>query len=362
MKQLFVFFIITFYSTFTIAQTTFAGIEIGSKGVKFTVLTFNKGQNGRVWFFSEMEKTKNTDVISGSASAIAETAAAVKNFSDTAQRKFNIPTHRIIIVISSGAMQELNKKEKTKDLATAIRNELATPNQTIYFVTPEQEGKFTAISLIPRKELDRAVVIDIGSGNTKGGYFADNSYKNFEAITFPLGTKTLTKEIKALNPENFNDFVDKTEKHIKNKVKKDFMEEIERKPAVLNRNMVYLSGGIVWAVNSVMHPENAKEEYSTLTLKDVEAFKKKLVKDYDKMFEIDTKKMTADVSAEAHKNITNVKNTFDKESLLAGSLLLQTTMKALEQQSDKKEYQFYKYSSWSWLTSVVLLEFFDQIK
>lgn len=342
--------------------TSFAGIDVGSKGVKLAVLTFNRGYDGKIWFHPEMEKTKNTDVISGTISAINETAMAVKSFADSAQQKFNIPMSRLLIVISSGAMQELKKKDKVGELAIAIRTAFGNNEMKIYFITPEYEGILTAVSLIPKKEIDKAVVIDIGSGNTKGGYFADNSYKNFEAITFSFGTKSLAKEIKALNPTNFADFGNKAESYFKDKVIATLNEEFERKPAILNRNTLYLSGGIAWAINSIMHPENVKEEYSHLKLADVEAFKQKVLNEYDKLFEVNLTALSPDVSAEAEKNITNVRNTFDRESLLAGTMLLHNIMKSIEQQSGAKDYQFYKYSAWAWINSLVLLEYADQVK
>ena len=361
---------LVFLSIFTIlfalngaAQTLFGGVEIGSKGVKVGVLSFQRSYSGKIWFHPEFDRTKNTDVISGTTSAINETAFAVKNFSDSIKQQFKLSKENILIVISSGAMQELRKKDKVGDLAIAIRTALGDMSQKIYFVTPEEEGFLTAAALIPRKELETAAVIDIGSGNTKGGYFSTKDYKGFEAFTFPYGTKTITKAVKATNPEGFTGYSTNLSQYFQKTIQPELQEEVDRKPALSNRNTVYLSGGIVWAIHTTMHPERINDEYSSLTAADVSLFKQKVNGDYNKLFDINTNVITdKEIAAEAQKNITNVKNTFDRESLLAGSTLLEQVIKDIEQQTGRKNYQFYKYSSWSWLSSFILIEYFDKIK
>lgn len=344
------------------AQTVFAGVEIGSKGVKFAVLSFGKGYDGRIWFRNEFEKTHNTDIIAATPSAIQETAEAVKNFCDTAKLYFNIPLQDVILVVSSGAMQELEKKNKVPELTQSIKNALNSPTKPVYFVTPKQEGLFTAISMVPRSEIEESVVIDIGSGNTKGGYFGDNSYKNFEGIALPYGTKTITKTVKNLRPADLNDFQTKTKSYITEKLP-EILEEMDRKPALSNRKTVYLSGGIVWAVNSTMHPERISETYSKILLQDVQRFNEQLILNYEALFApSNANHWSEETKKDALKNLNAVKNTFDRESLIAGGQFLEQLLMELNRQNPNRNYKFYKHASWSWITSIVLLEFYDRIK
>src|SRR3954452_4807694 len=55
-------------------------------------------------------------------------------------------------------------------------------------------------------------------------------------------------------------------------------EELERRPGLTNRNSVFLSGGIVWALVTVVKPETIKNPLVRLTVADIEKFHQRLVK------------------------------------------------------------------------------------
>jgi hypothetical protein len=76
-------------------------------------------------------------------------------------------------VISSGALKE----EKTKVIAENIRKAGYVVNE----VTPEQEGKYAFRAAMNPAYINRAFVVDIGSGNTKISWFEGSTVRTIEA-------------------------------------------------------------------------------------------------------------------------------------------------------------------------------------
>ena len=85
-------------------------------------------------------------------------------------------------------MQELDKYKKVEYFANVIRPVSLDPSIKITYITPEQEAQLSLLGIVPQKRRFTATQIDVGSGNTKGGYFDAN--KKFVPVTFPLGTKS----------------------------------------------------------------------------------------------------------------------------------------------------------------------------
>ena len=79
----------------------YAGIEVGSKGVKLSVIELKKnGQLGNS-FFAVKDTSVNTDFISFTQQTFDATLNGLTGLFQTANTTFNIPSKRIFTVISS---------------------------------------------------------------------------------------------------------------------------------------------------------------------------------------------------------------------------------------------------------------------
>lgn len=80
-------------------------------------------------------------------------------------------------MISSGLKQELDKYGKVDYFANVVRPVDMDPLVKITYINPVQESELSLLGIVPQKRRFTASQLDIGSGNTKGGYF--NNGKEF---------------------------------------------------------------------------------------------------------------------------------------------------------------------------------------
>src|SRR5262249_5255806 len=107
------------------------------------------------------------------------------------------------------------------------------------------------LGTIPQKYLDTAVLIDIGSGNTKGGY--RESGGRVATWDIPYGTKTFHA---AAGKQTGNTFADKVPAARTALVTPALKEKAELRPGMVNRERVYLSGGAVWVSTNLSRPRD----------------------------------------------------------------------------------------------------------
>ena len=95
-----------------------------------------------------------------------------------------------------------------------------------------------------------AVLLDIGSGNTKGG--AEQPGGGLMTFGIPLGTVTFSDMVKKVaGPDGFAGVAAVLRKHV---VTPQLLESLEGKQELLRRKRVYLAGGTIWAVVTFTRP------------------------------------------------------------------------------------------------------------
>ncbi len=170
------------------------GIEIGSKGVKATVVEIGEGQNG-AQVKTIMTEVSNTTVVAGAvgngafaADAIRDTAAEAGKFAKKMQGEFGVSPKNIRVIGSSGLPQASNRSELVK----AVQE--ATDLAPMEFLTPCREVELTIRGLIPDVERGQGVLVDVGSGNTKGGFIGMDGQPT--CFSVPLGSVTYANRVK----------------------------------------------------------------------------------------------------------------------------------------------------------------------
>src|SRR5690242_14411751 len=96
------------------SSTVYAGIEVGSKGVKMSLLEVGKDAKATGAFSILKDTTVNTDFISFTPSTFQATVEGFSNLFRVALTKYNIPSSKIFTVVSSGVKMQAEKEEKTK--------------------------------------------------------------------------------------------------------------------------------------------------------------------------------------------------------------------------------------------------------
>ncbi len=335
------------------------GIEIGSRGVKGTAINFTRKGNGYEVKILYTESI-NTSIMKlkdnrFTPEGLKEAADAVAKIFAKLQTEYQVPVEQIYIVGSSGL-----RADNKPDLVNAINQAISRP---MSFLTVDLEVQLSIAGTIPRKRDDEAkplnerevaLLVDIGSGNTKGGYQQPDSPKEeFVTMGIPFGTVSFTNEVNKLRKveADFSGFVSDA-MMIAPKILNDQLHaEIEKKPGLVYRRRVYLSGGIIWAMATLLHPDN-RRAFVTLTTDDIAMFHYRARNDMEGLLNPDLSRINDEQKrAEIKKDIEAVKATFTPKNIIAGAEILNAVSTEFKLQN--KEVWFARYGNLSWILSYV---------
>jgi len=220
-------------------------------------------------------------------------------------------------------------------------------------ITPEQEAELSVLGIIPQSVRFTAGQIDVGSGNTKGGYFT--SAKVFMPVTFPWGTKSFQRLIESATKSDISNFSITAEQLWNDSLSRSVIKEFVDRREIKLKDMVYLSGGIVWAIVSLQHPEKVNENYVEITPEEIAAFRKDVVVNYDKLIQPDLTKIVQPEGAKAAaKNIGRVLKTFDQKALTAGSIWLNHLIQEVTTINPSKKIIYPKYGYVGWISGYII--------
>src|SRR5688572_4544078 len=93
-------------------SSVYAGIDIGSKGVKMSVLEVGKNAQKTGTFHILQETSVNTDFISFTDPTFQATLNGLCSLYTTAANNYQIPPSQIFTVISSGVKTQAEKDDK----------------------------------------------------------------------------------------------------------------------------------------------------------------------------------------------------------------------------------------------------------
>lgn len=333
----------------------YAGVEIGAKGVKLSVIDVKMGKDGENDFTLKMDTSINSDAAALSYQSEKETHDAISILYDIIRKKYQVPAARTHIVISSGLKQELDKYNKVEYFANVVRPKELDPKIRISYITVDQEAELSFKGIVPTINRLTANQIDVGSGNTKGGYL--NSGRSFVPVTFPLGTKSFQRLVEEKLPAGstkLDDYLRTAEKIIIDSLGRMIVYQFRDKIDFKSRDMVYISGGIVWCIASLMHPDQIRQNQVELTPQDIADFRKLVYSDYDKLIKPDLKKLSYSDAQASQANINRVIKTYDQKALLAGTIWLDEVIHEMNKINTNKKFIFPRYAYVGWISGYIM--------
>lgn len=261
-------------------------IEIGASGVRAAALSFSRrqlreprgarerGGSVQTGAFERFERNVigsfNSNPVVRDAAQVEASADAVADAIGRLQREFSVPRSNITVVASS-SVERLSHRPQ-------IEQALTRRGVSVDFVTARQEAEYLSRWIIPPPRWSEAVTIDIGSGNTKGGYITGTAPNwAFQAFEIPDGSRSLV--------ERANTASHATEGAAWNRALveagRTYVDRIARQqmlvsPGLSDRPRAYLVGGAAWAMASVMHPAESVDEatnWVSLQARDISAFR-----------------------------------------------------------------------------------------
>jgi hypothetical protein len=206
---------------------------------------------------------------------------------------------------------------------------------------------------VPPKRRYSTSLIDVGSNKTNGGYFMDAS-QSFDAVYFPVGTKSFVSMVKSKSPVTITDFAATADMLWRDSLAQMVRDELGRRAGLRNRSATYLGGGIVWCIATYLYPDKVDDNYVELTPEDIHRFRNLVVTNYTKAIQPDISNISKEsLMLDAKKTISRAQNTYDQLSLIAGAVWVEGLMKELNATQPVKRFYFSKYAYVGWISGYI---------
>jgi len=346
MKRKIYYLVTCLILTYTAQAQLYGGIEIGSKGIKMTVLQVESIR--RNTYDVKEFWTENVGIAAGigidgllQKEDIDKAGAVVLNNYKKMLSEYKIEDKNIFIVGSSG----VGLANNTNELVAKIKE---LTNKKIEIISSSLEAKLLLRGCIPPKNYLNSVIIDIGGGNTKGGYAKEiNDAAVFFPISCDLGTVTLTeiinKKCKQKTVFEYNENLFDYLPNMRESFKKMYTSRAESQ----EKTNIYISGGASWAFYTLLTGAKAEENFTQVQYDDILALRTIAENNYQRFV----------TSAESNTEMQKVLKTYQQKNLIAAFNLLETCLEVVPNIQNKKIY-FAKQGQIAWLVSYV----FDNAK
>jgi hypothetical protein len=340
----------------------YAGIDIGSKGVKMSVIEAAKNAAKTGNFNILQESSINTDFISFTRPTFFATLAAIAKMYTTAVNEYKIAPDRVYTVISSGIKGQAEKDGKNawvKELIDSLKQRINDPTRNVPVIDVLQEARLSHLGIVPHEKRYNTFLIDIGSGNTKGGYFPNGNTEAFKLFQVNWGTRSVTNATeKRMDDDksiaNFNKYLYRV---LAGEPNDEIVYAVNASGAYNMSDNMAISGGIAWATATLMYPELVDNAVVPVMYSDVVKYSERLVNNFKYL--VDSAmvvRMIADKSADkaaVANEVKRVAQVFDQKSLIAGTGLLLRIMRQFEGIYEKKQFYLVKNGQVGWISAYI---------
>jgi len=343
------------------SPSLYAGIEVGSKGVKMSFVELDKqaAEEGDLKIIKDT--TINTDFISFTTSSYQATLAALNKLYEIAVKQNKIPVANVFTAISSGVNIQAEKEDKKNwidQLVNAFKANNNEPDRKVAIIDVREEARLSHLGIVPEARRYNTFLIDIGSGNTKGGYFPYDNTKNFKLFQLTWGTKSAAnaaeKKLGADNSiENFNSQLSRV---LAGAEENEIVYAVNASGAFPKSDNIAFSGGIAWALANLISPELNDNSVVPVSYDDVLQFSEKLAKNpglYSDYYIVKTLPENTPDLDKIGKEIRQVNKVFDQRALLSGTGLLLKIMRQFDGVVERKKFYLVKNGAVGWISAYV---------
>ena len=281
---------------------------------------------------------------------------------DIATNEYNIESGRVFTVISSGVQIQAQKDQKSEwitQLIDSFRLKIKEPKRKVEVIDPLQEARLSHLGIVPDSKRFSTFLIDIGSGNTKGGYFPYDNTTDFKLFNLSWGTKSVANAA-----EKRCDEFDKTLANYSKQLyrvlvgaeEQEIIYAVNSSGAYNMNDYLAFSGGIAWATATLIRPESFGNSFVTVSWEDVQRFSETLYKDYASLSEsvlVKTIRSDGIDKERAAREIKRVHSVFDQRSLMAGTGLLLKVMRQFKSIYETKQFYLVKNGQVGWISAYV---------
>ncbi len=342
-------------------SAVYAGIEVGSKGVKMSVLEIGRNAQKSGAFNILKDTSINSDFISFTPASSAATVTALTNLYNTAVKEYHIPAENVYTVFSSGVKIQAEKENKNADIeqaASAFKTNIGEPSRSVDVIDVTQEAKLSHLGIVPESRRYTTFLIDIGSGNTKGGFFPNGDTKTLKLFQLSWGTKSVANatEKRCEDDKSIENFNKQLTRVLTGAENSEIIYMVNESGAYPMSDYIAFSGGISWSLATLMYPELVGNSVVPTTYDEVLKFSERIYKNYPSITEESISKSITDKTLDKlgiSKEVKRVNQVFDQKALMAGTGLLLKIMRQFEGIYEKKQFFLVKNGQVGWISAYV---------
>ena len=371
LKYLIPVYFLFFYSFTSSAQNTYvskignasvyAGIEVGSKGVKMSLLEIENAATEAGVYTVLKDTSINTDFISFTQPTYQATLAALNKLYEVATKYYNIPPNHIFTAVSSGVNIQAVKENKLNwidQLIRAFKFNYNEPDRTVAVIDVVEEARLSHLGIVPDAKRYNTFLIDIGSGNTKGGYFPNGNTKEFKLFQLTWGTKSTNNAVeKRLEGDNsLDNFSKNLYRVLAGAENSEIIYAVNESGSYPLSDNVAFSGGIAWALATLMYPELIDNPVVPVSFDEVVTFSNRILNNHATLSDYYIVKSLNDSTLNSEaigKAVKTVNKVFDQRALLAGTGLMLKIMRQFQSLNERKNFYFVKNGAVGWITAYV---------
>jgi hypothetical protein len=298
----------------------YAGIELTTEEVRAIALRVSrsKGESGLKLIYSENIRLAPGRGGDGqfTPEAANEAAETVLKLLARLRQQSQVSPERVFLIGSSGL-----GAVSTEALVTAIGK---TTGKSITFLDVETEVQLSLVGTISRlwkvgdTQIDNrnsSALIEINGDRTLGGYqlLKHPPYAAGAALGYDFVTMSI--------PHGVAD---------KASFRQALRGERESKPGLVNRKRIFLTGGIPWAVATLLYPED-RQPFVQLTSEEIEAFAERLARAPRELLNPNLSSIRdRELRRKVRSELESIKSAFTPEQLVAGAETLKAVASEFE--------------------------------
>ncbi len=339
---------------------TFGGIEVGSKGVKLSIIEMGENSQNNGDFNILKDSSVNTDFISFNSPTFSATLSSFCGLFNTAEKSFGLPSKKIFTVISSGVKMQADKENKSEwidKLIDSFRLQVREPNRRVEIVDVAEEARLSHMGIVPDSKRFNTFLIDIGSGNTKGGFFPYSNLDNFRLFQLNWGTKSATNATDKVcaDKKNLEEYHNQLTHVLNGAENTDIIYAVNASGSYPMSDNIAISGGIAWASANLLHPELVDNPVVPVSYEEIAKFCEALYNNPDAFTaSFLSENINYPIQREKVKtNVAAVLNVFDQKQLMAGAGLMLKIMRQFAPVNGNKKFFLIKNGQVGWISAYV---------
>jgi len=339
----------------------FAGIEVGSKGVKMTIVEAGKNEVKNGILRTVKDTSVNTDFISFTQPTYQATLNGLSKLYEEAVTVYRVEPGHVFTAISSGVKIQADKGSKNnwiEQLINAFRNNIKEPGRKVTVVDVVEEARLSHLGIIPDARRYNTFLIDIGSGNTKGGYFPKGNTKDLKLFQLTWGTKsTLIAADKRLDGDkSLSNYNRQLERVLAAAETSEIEYAVNQSGAYPMSDNVAFSGGIAWSLATLMYPELIDNSVVPVNYEELVKFNERILNSHATLSDYYITRTMVENSADTAvvaREVKRVNQVFDQRSLLAGTGLMLKIMRQFAGVQERKNFFLVKNGQVGWISAYV---------